>query len=107
MTKAEFIVKLHELKQKQYEESYKFRNQQKNRNVLERGELNEENIHFENLKKQSIARLEKIKEKYRGINHSEKQGHLIIQNNIECEIANLKIKFFEEHPEESLAVSRS
>lgn len=107
MERTEFLQKLHELKTKQYEDAYQFKNNNLDRQKKEAEELESENNMYEFLKKQHQNKLKEIKEKWQRINHSEKQGHSIMQHNFEEKIANLKIEFFAEHPEEQLSILRS
>lgn len=103
MERTEFIQKLHELKTKQYEIAYQFKNKHLERQQLEKAENNR----FAELKKESQANLVRIRSRYQIANHNEKQGLSIRQQEIENEIAQLKMQFFAEHPEENLSIMRS
>lgn len=107
MERTEFIQKMHELKTKQYEIAYQFKNKHLERQQLEKAEIEAENNRFAELKKESQANLERIRSRYQIANHNEKQGLSIRQQEIENEIAQLKMQFFAEHPEENLSIMRS
>ena len=107
MEKSEFLKRIHELKQEQVQLDHEFRAQEQTRKIAENAELDAETRRFEDLKERSQEVVREIKARYKGINLAEKETFLKKRNNLDCQIAGLRIRFFEEHPYEPLSIGWS